>query len=928
MQASGLQAAGLRMESGVIELKPMSRGNDVRLRGGCFHYRHTAIASCLLMAFALLAVAGCRPHQSADETRLVNGQDELNALNAQVAFTTPLTLEDVVDRVLHNNLDAAVKQHEAEIELESRTGARLKLLPSLILDMERSRRDNYDASVSKTLDTGVTSNDHSISEGKNRAVANVNVAWNLLDFGMSYFRARQATARVEVAEHQLRRTRQNLVLQATETYWNAQVALRAMRRATTLIEEVAERRRIVRKQVEQRMETRRRGLLTDTRLLEAQVRLRRYERDYHTARAQLANLMGVPAGVRFDLVEEPMDAPADPPTLNYPELEQVALSRRPELYKLDLDERIAADEARVALVSMFPNASLFGRASRDQNPFLLESSWYTVGLNASMDLLSLPAKFSRRRLAQREGDLARQKRLALAVGVIAQVHLAGLEFEEGVDEYILLASLAENRRGILEEARREEAEGGTKGEEVIDAEVAAFFAEMRRLEALARIRIARARLMNTVGAEADRPADAPPPTLAAAEVAAEVDVQNISQPLESAPPADWELQPEVSPLEREEIETPRVKPLIAASTPEVASTLPGRIVQAASPEWAVQVEDAPAETVVEPAPRAPVDRMVVQEAPAHQISGRQQTPTRRMPVSGEVLPINSVARETPQWVESRTGRMTSASMVSRDASPAPRQAPPAVVEDMPESEVTPKTMNAVVEALTADAVEDTEESAYKSATVQSSVVREQSFADSIPLPVTEALQRREERVRQRRMEATAAGRLPWSSASSQPKAVEDRLRAQRTPPTMMARKAPESMPALDAEPPADAVVVESPAEAPRGLSLSDLAIVPSEVTAPMTAVVVETAEEAFDAGMPPPAPEVDLLVDAAAEETEPLDSDLPRPAPVVETPAATEPVVTLGAISVSEFGGDEEEAVSPAIFAPDTFGNKERGRQR
>ena len=74
------------------------------------------------------------------------------------------------------------------------------------------------------------------------------IGWNLLDFGISYFRKRQSKNESTKAIEQTRRIRQQLALDVAQAYWQAQVAREARKHARQLLIEIKERQIDIEKQ--------------------------------------------------------------------------------------------------------------------------------------------------------------------------------------------------------------------------------------------------------------------------------------------------------------------------------------------------------------------------------------------------------------------------------------------------------------------------------------------------------------------------------------------------------------------------------------------------------------------------------------------------------------------------------------------------------
>src|SRR5260221_1759364 len=93
------------------------------------------------------------------------------------------------------------------------------LLPKLTADAGYFTRDNTEASSSRSIATGAQSLVPSTALDKNRVAADLTLSWNILDFGVSYFAARQQADRALIAEEHRRKVVQNLLQDVRAAFW-------------------------------------------------------------------------------------------------------------------------------------------------------------------------------------------------------------------------------------------------------------------------------------------------------------------------------------------------------------------------------------------------------------------------------------------------------------------------------------------------------------------------------------------------------------------------------------------------------------------------------------------------------------------------------------------------------------------------------------
>ena len=430
----------------------------------------------------------------------MNAALDMAAYNARVpAVSGPLTLQDARDFALQYNIDIWIAALERKYQHELATQARLKMLPSLIVGIESTQRSRLNAASSQSLATGDESLVPSFSSVKRTDTWDVSATWNLLDFGISFLRARQQGNWLSIAAERERRVRQNITFEVTRAYWNAVTARESAIEAERISEEVARTLEKIGRQIDEKTLPEIDGLMREITLLSHQEELRRYKRLYLKDKTELATLIGLPPGAEITLAEVDLDEPVAPLAVNVAELELEALSSRPELFEKDLKEAIFHDEARVALAEMFPSLSLFWRHDRDRNRFLVFNEWNTAGLRAAWDLLAIPHQIRRREAVKLQTELIAKRRIAIAVGILTQLHLSLIDYDEAVERRALARTISDKRHALLVAIERTADAGKSHGGELLEHRMKYLRARAVYLTAHANLMVSRARLLNTIG---------------------------------------------------------------------------------------------------------------------------------------------------------------------------------------------------------------------------------------------------------------------------------------------------------------------------------------------------------------------------------------------------------------------------------------------
>lgn len=412
--------------------------------------------------------------------------------------TEPLTLQEIINISLSRNLDLLVKAQEIKIQRELTFHQSLNTLPRLMASYDNWGRDNNTASFSESLIPGVPPAPLSISSETHIELANLEFTWNILDFGVAYYRTRQELNATLMEEMQYSRIRQNLILEVTRQYWKAALAKMVIDSSRELYHDSKVLRDRIQELIKNGELSKYIGLQIIHDLLENEVLLSGYEKDYQAAKSELLKLMGVMPDQNFEIVVADIDDLSSLPD-NLEQLEKMALVNRPELYSLDFEEDKMRDEVRIAFLRMFPNVELFEGTFHDENRFLLFNSWKRAGLRASWDLLNLPAKSAARSVAEKKVDLTQKSRINLSFAVIAQVNLAYYMYGEVQKQHELSEEWHNTNQELIETSRHLYAHGEINQAELIDDEFQAILAKIAWYKTGAELRVALEQLNNAVG---------------------------------------------------------------------------------------------------------------------------------------------------------------------------------------------------------------------------------------------------------------------------------------------------------------------------------------------------------------------------------------------------------------------------------------------
>jgi outer membrane protein, multidrug efflux system len=463
--------------------------------------RHRNRAACSLLLLAAFCLPGCtKAPPTPEEFRKQNVEKDMKRHPAcNVVFTGPLTLPAALAFAQRFNLQTTILERQEAIQRELATQSWFKMLPSLSAGYDFSSRSQYPASRSVNLETGKEALDYSYSQEKEKTTRNISVVWNVLDMGISCFMARQAEMEAQIARFELLRTRQKLALDVTNAYWDCAVATAAAEEAKGLIRDLEKRHEKLQKNIEDRTIPRSDGLSSRKEILLTLEKLRAFSRNAEKARAELKRLMGLSPDTKIEIARVDFPRVRAFEKFDVKELGMEALRNRPELFQEDLRERISVESVRIALARMLPSPSLSFRHDWDNTPHLHANYWQTAGVKASWSLLEIPRRLSEMTSAKMQAELVRERRMALAVGVLTQVHLGVIQYHDAAERCLTSSKIASVQGELKDVSERMAAQGATNEAKLISSQANELFARVRYMRDYADLKKTEAVIENSVG---------------------------------------------------------------------------------------------------------------------------------------------------------------------------------------------------------------------------------------------------------------------------------------------------------------------------------------------------------------------------------------------------------------------------------------------
>ncbi|MBF0296739.1 MAG: TolC family protein [Magnetococcales bacterium] len=536
-----------------------------------------------LVMGTLLVLPGCVLHPVPLTMREV-GQTVLEDREALFAGqeipVAPIGLHEAMARALRYNLEARVQMLEKVVAIADADLSDLNLLPRLAANAGFTSRNLPEATSGYSLTSDTPTTSFTTSQDLRKRVADLGVTWSILDFGLGYFQARQTADRVLIARENRRKLAHTQIQEVQTAYWRA-VGAQELREEIDVILQDAKKGLEDAYQVEQerlrpQLEIMRyqRSLLDIVRQLEA------LREEMNQARNHLAKLINLPPGSPFTL-REPAEGDARIPTIgmSVEEMEYLALRNRPEIRLEMYNARIGLNETRKAILKLVPNLEFRVGRHYDSNSYAMHSVWDAVGLQVTGNLMRLIGAPGELRLADKQEELARMRRLAANMAIFTQVHLAYRQYLDTAQKFENSDKISHIDQRIFRNVALETGNEAQNRLERIRAASQAVISRLQRNKAFAEVQNALGMLHVSLGVDL-LPDVAPDADLAALTQAVRTAMDAWKEGLSLPPPG---AKPTESPPPAEGMPPLDVDPTFARESMTLATVRAGSATPKAAP---------------------------------------------------------------------------------------------------------------------------------------------------------------------------------------------------------------------------------------------------------------------------------------------------------------------------------------------------------
>lgn len=450
----------------------------------------------------LLVLAGCAPLQpqpaTRDQIRDRVVTDQVAMYDAQEPLTGPITFYQAAARALKYNLDYRLKLLESALASNLRDVSTNALLPQLVASAGYSDRSNDSGGTSIGIQDRQISLRPSTSEQRYHAVVGLGMTWNLIDFGMAYYRTQQKSDQMLMADERRRKVAQNVLQDVRNAYWRALSAQRLKPEVDGLIARTQAALREAREAEDKGLMPRQDILAYQRALLDSISLLTVRRQDLEFAQAELAALMSLPPGTPLVLADA-QEGALPPLATPEPQLEVIALQNRPEIMEEWYRKRVNENDIRIAKAQLWPNVGIDMNVNYDSNTYLYNNYWAAIGLRVSLNLfrlLQLPALTEQQQSQEQTDDM---RRLALSMAILTQVRIGSLRYRLAIQELSFADDSLRVDKDLLDYANAAHSTSLGSELEVIRAEGRYLLSRYQREAAYADTQAAWGRLYNSLG---------------------------------------------------------------------------------------------------------------------------------------------------------------------------------------------------------------------------------------------------------------------------------------------------------------------------------------------------------------------------------------------------------------------------------------------
>ena len=412
-----------------------------------------------------------------------------------------IDLYTAIALAIKNNKELKIKLLESAMANRQFDKVRFEMLPSFAANAGYTGSERYNATASATVPSsdlaGSIGSSYSTSRERDINSQDIGFTWNALDFGLSYIRAGQDSNRYLISEEMERKAEHNITREAIKFYWNTLSADKLIKKYDPLLIEVDKALNDSQKIEELLLTKPMDALLYQKELLDIQRALQTQKQMFIDSRIQLATLMGLLPNQKFKVVET-----KDPLTIldmSIKGMEEYALIHRPELKKSHYDEAISIQETKASMTSLLPGLNFNAAWTHSSNDHLMNKTNFEYGSVMGANLLNVFMYPKIKEINLMNTEIIKEKRLALSMAVLSQVHLANIDYSLALEEYDTAQRYYQVSKKITEQIKNAQKIARFGNLELIREQASLLVAELRHDLAYTKLQYAVGEIYTSVG---------------------------------------------------------------------------------------------------------------------------------------------------------------------------------------------------------------------------------------------------------------------------------------------------------------------------------------------------------------------------------------------------------------------------------------------
>jgi multidrug efflux system outer membrane protein len=454
-----------------------------------------------LACLTLVSACAVSPDPVSTTEQVQGAQKDLSTMFVdQDAVTGPVSIYEATARALKYNLDRRVKLMEELVAKGDHDLTRYTLLPMMSASAKGSHKSDPSASNNVDIKTQNKSTSYTQSSDRDVWTTQMEIAWNVLDFGVSYFTSKQKANAAYIAQVRQRKAIQNIITDVRSAFWRAAVAQRHLNSVERTLARVDRALATADATRGERLESPIDALSYQRQLLETKQQLVAAQRRLVLAKTELAALMNIRPGTQYDLKLPDASEPALPSVGRFlPQLEHYAMAKRPEIDEERYQERIQADAVKKEIFRLVPGIKVSAGHDYDTNSFLYHNSWFTLGYAVTVNMVDWISGPGRIMQAMDQEDLAAARRMAVNMAVLTQLNVAVLAYHLSSEDYKIARSISTTSERINAQIKAQMASGTASELAQISNEAAAVLTAVSGSLAYANLQEAYGRVINSAG---------------------------------------------------------------------------------------------------------------------------------------------------------------------------------------------------------------------------------------------------------------------------------------------------------------------------------------------------------------------------------------------------------------------------------------------